>query len=540
MLLIKNDMTNLSARERFIQYDDYTVYWKGFIYIPFIHSGEASIKEFIKKIKEIGIQEAIQLLHGNFFVTVIDHRMKKSYSFIDNSGLFEAYYANDLISTSFLEIVKESKLTTKDLDKRRVIEFLNAGVLYNKRTFFEKVKKIDRLEILVFHENQRSVLYKVEMNLEPLEEEFFFDFFEGFAKSVETQSVSVDLTGGIDSRLLATTLDAKDVSFECSVSGSNKDKDVAIAEEVAHMLNHSIIVSERPSTIEEKEIEQLFYFCDGLYEIFNAYSGRNSQLQRSNRGVDLIITGAGGELFKDFFWLQDFPQYRKTISDIGKLFHTRISPIKFDTNLLSEQYGPFNMDYSKNAINELRKYEKNINTKTYDQIYYFYRMQALAGRLLTSSSSIVNSYSPLLEYNLVRVGYNLPRKKRFFNNFHREIITKINPKIAKIQTTEGKLTVSSEKLELIKDTSKYVSDKGIRLAKKVVQRLLKKTFFSTRYHHQSFYQSVRALPIATEAFEILIKENIIKKNKKLTEVRDEHLGRIISLGLLIKYIETSN
>ena len=540
MLLLNNEMTNLSARERFIKYDNYTVYWKGFIYIPFTHSGDASIKKFIKKIKEMGIQEAIQLLHGNFFVTVIDHRMNKTYSFIDNSGLFEAYYDNYLISTSFLEIVKESKFNTKDLDKRRIIEFLNAGVLYNKRTFFEEVKKIDRLEILVSHENQRSLHYKVERDLEPLEEEFFVDFFAGFAKSVENQSVSVDLTGGIDSRLLATILDANDVKFECSVSGSNKDKDVAIAEEVAHKLNHSLIVSERPSTIEEKEMEQLFYFCDGLYEIFNAYSGRNSQLQRSNREVDLIITGAGGELFKDFFWLQDFPQYRKSTSDIGKLFHTRISPIKFDTNLLSEPYAPINMNYSENAINELSKYEKNINTKTYDQIYYFYRMQALAGRLLTSSSSIVNSYSPLLEYNLVRVGYNLPRMKRFFNNFHREIITKLNPTIAKTQTTEGKLTVSSEKLELMKDTSKYVSDKGVRLAKKVVQRILKKTLFSTRYHHESFYQSVRALPIATETFEILIKENIIKKNKTLAEVRDEHLGRIISLGLLIKYLETSN
>ena len=67
-------------------------------------------------------------------------------------------------------------------------------------------------------------------------------FFQELASSLAGLNVSVDLTGGSDTRLVAALL-ARSLPFECAVSGTADSSDVEIAGEVARALGRPLHVT---------------------------------------------------------------------------------------------------------------------------------------------------------------------------------------------------------------------------------------------------------------------------------------------------------
>jgi asparagine synthetase B (glutamine-hydrolysing) len=530
--------------ENIFENDDYIVAWRGLVYILDIPSGLQSIEEFIKHFNTDSVEELVLQLKGNYFVSLCDKKTETIFSFTDCSGVFDVFYTQKNISTSFLDLIRLERLTIEDINPQTIIEFLNLGAVHQDRTFFTAIKKIKPHELITM--TSCGEIKKINKKIESLdvnknmEENDFINYFRTMANSLSNNNVSVDLTGGIDSRIITTLFSDSKLKFETSVAGSKDDTDIKIAKKVAKKINRTLNITSREIMLDEASIQELFLFCDGLYDILNTYSAFNNHQDRMKRGVDLIISGVGGELFKDFWWLQDFPNYKNKKSNIERLFRTRISPIKVDNEILVDRYKEINSRFEENTLEELNQYLSDINTKTYDNIYYFFKMQTHAGRLITISSKYINSYAPLLEFDLVRYGYHLPRSKRFFNKFHRDIITTINSDLAEIETTEGGMSISSKPFLVGKDSFTYIKDKGKRLTKKLGQRFFKKTFFAERYHHEDFHNNIKKLAITKTSIETLKRVKILNKKTTIDKIRNDQLGKIISLGLFISFLEENN
>ncbi len=115
------------------------------------------------------------------------------------------------------------------------------------------------------------------------------------------------LTGGIDSRLLAVLLSYFGVPFEVAASGVRGTTDLVIAEKVAKVLDRHFHITYHHIDDFESTVPEIFGLGDGLFDVVRYHRAFQLQRDRISRGVSLVMSGTGGELFKDFWWLQDFP-----------------------------------------------------------------------------------------------------------------------------------------------------------------------------------------------------------------------------------------
>lgn len=502
-------------------------------------SGKESIKTFIKELQTRNIRDACSLLKGIFFISIEEKASGDLYAFIDNSGLYQAFYTSNSISTSFLDIVKNENYRVQHLDADAVVEFLYFGTLFFNKTFFKPISRIHRDKILhlSFQDKKINILQK---NIPAINEfygnaaESFHDIFAGIAESLSNLNISIDLTGGTDTRLIALILDYHGLQFETAVSGGSCNYiDVFMSEKVAKAIRHPWYSTIHTIDSLEEDIPELFNATEGLYDILHYHRLFQLQKARLERGIDTIISGVGGEFFKDFWWLQDFPFYSRSSANIERLVDMRIMSFEPMLSVFTDKYSEHSKVLRNKMIQELSQYLLDTNTKTYDNICFNFRMREEAGRELTNYSPYVKAYAPFLDLDIARIGFNLPRKQRIFNLFLRKEFTNLNPLIAKIPTTEGGISASSDPMMIMQDIPKYVVEKMDRL---LIKLNLKERKSFIKLNHPNFYQHVRKMKVMRESLSMLKDVKIINHRIDLENIEDRCLGMILSLGMLVNYL----
>lgn len=534
-LLFDGDSSNV------MEDSNYRIIWKGFVFINGYAPGKESFKVFIKNMRNDDIKSACRTLKGIYFIALRDKSSGTDYFFVDNSGLFQSFYTGDTISTSFLELIKYKNYNIGDFDPYATVEFLHLGNIYSDRTFIKSIKKIPWNKIIQFTNGDKELqsIDKEIPNIDEIDEvspKSFEEVMEYLSCSLRSCKVSIDLTGGIDSRLLAIILDYYGLEFETAISGEDDYHDVLISRQVAKVIGHPWYCTNHSIVTIEDDMKELFRTTDGLLDVLIYHRLLQHQKARRSRGIDLMISGVGGELFKDFWWLQDFPFYCKKSADLERLVAYRIMPQDPSHNILDERLQGISEQLRGNIVHELTQYILPMNTRTYDNIYFNYRCRGLAGRFLTANSSCLQCYAPYIDIDTARIGFNLQRRLRFFNIFHRKLLTSINPSIASMPTTEGGISSSmSMKIIVTRDLKRYVADKMNRLSVKIRQRLQKNVSFESP-NNPHLYQFVRSLKILNESIRVLNEANILNRNMKLDLVDNRYLGRFLSLALLIRHM----
>lgn len=525
---------------------DYNCYWEGLLFINGVSCGSESLKVFMSEIHSVGIRQACRHLKGIYFLLVEKKASGELYAFVDNSGLFQAFFSDKTISKSFLELIKYERCKEVDLDHEAVVEFLNLGNVFSNKTFFPNIKKMKWNEIYYFepHNAKMSILKKDIPEIDIVPEEglkSFEEIFEGLVTSLRNLKISVDLTGGIDSRLISVMLDYFGLSFETAISGTATNEDVILSKEVAEVLGHPWYCTYHSIDSLEDDINELFIVTEGLQDILSYHRLLQHQKSRIMRGIDIMISGDGGGFIKDFMWQQDFPFYNKNNANINRLVNLRIMPNEFNHQLLSEKISRISQSLRNRIIQELYQYNLSTNTKTYDNISFNYKMRELAGRMHTTNSKFLKCYVPFLDFDIVRIGFNLHRRVRFFNMFHRTLLTKFNPLIARMPTTEGNISASSEISAITKDLHKYIFDKINRLLIKKSHRFRNRNSTgSSGPDHPHLYHHARSLKVTKDCFDILKDVGIVKNATNLEQISDKYLGRFLSLAMLVKYISKNN
>ncbi len=478
-------------------------------------------------------------LKGNYFLAVQDKLSGDRYVFVDGSGLFHAFCSDAGVSTSFLDLVAIEKLGTADLNPEAVVEFLHFGYLSFGKTFFDKIQKLQAEQIVKISPNGKiSIIPKPPSGIECPPCCSFEEWLQSFVVSVSSEQISLDLTGGIDSRLLAVALQYLGLRFEVAVSGMEDSTDVAIATQVADRLGLELRITRHNADDFASSLPHMFRFCDGLFDIFQSHPSHQMQSERVRRGITLMLTGVGGELFKDFWWLQDFPLYSRPRPNLERLYNMRMVPIPPEHAYLSEPYAEISRRYGARFVKRLSEYAVKGNTQTYDQIYYRVKMRDLIGRFISNHIRLLPCYAPYLEPSAASIGYHLPRRDRFFENFHRRNITHYSPDAARIRTTQSGITVSSEPSAVAGDLYKYLGNKGFRLARKAAEKMFKRRFSKNIPTSPQLYATMRRHEAAEKAVDRLREFGIIARHLKIEGISDGYLGRTISLAMLLEWIES--
>jgi hypothetical protein len=459
--------------------DRFVAIWAGVVFLYGLPPGGPSLGVFLQDLEISRLRTETGKLRGSFFLAIQEKSSMHTFAFTDNSGLFKAYRSPTRISDSYLEIIASEGVRVKDLDIERIVEFLELGNVHFERTFVSSIKKFQHDDIVTFCKERRTC--KIEKALPTVStrnDVGLEEVFAQLARSFEAETLSVDLTGGFDSRLVACLLRGAGAKFESALSGSPDLADRKIASAVASKLGVPFFFYAPPVKLSPGEFEKVFDWTDGMADALYFRRIAGLQRTRAERGVTLAISGMGGALFKDVFWLHEFPFYWKRRSNTTRWFDLRMMPQSKTKGILTDRLEPLIQNMRLDFINRLNRHVSELNTLTYDKLGYFVKYQTFSGVNLTSRSRVGPlSYDPLLEFDVFRISYNLPRMQRVFNSVHRRLISKYCPYIAEIVTTEG-FAPTTRIGGLPKSAIGYSHNKARRIIRKVAQRLGSQTVFA--------------------------------------------------------------
>ncbi|MCK9404729.1 MAG: hypothetical protein M0Q26_15150 [Chitinophagaceae bacterium] len=519
---------------------DFDVYYKGLLFVSGKRTGQQSIEYILTKLQKTGEFNFLKFF-GFFFIYIVERKTGKQYVFTDNSGIFKAYCYNGCISTSFLELLDYSgELTIDNLDYRSISEFFHFGFTYFDNTLLTDIKRIDGDDFFIMENGVNLRKRKGIGTIDQASGIKVEDFFVDLIYAVEGKEVSLDITGGFDSRLILSFFIKAKSAFELAISGLAHNSDIRISKKNAAKIGKEFFPyfhSGKQLSIDE--FCDIFSKTDSQLDIVDFNRNHRFNMERLSRGVEIQISGAGGELYKDFWWLQDFPFYNRKKTRLRNLYKLRIESTSFPHFLLGEKLMEYSLKLRETTILKLKSLLLKRNTESYDNIYFNYKMKTNAGVYISVTNNYFFSYAPLLEMELIRIGFNLKRKERFFNNFHRKLISGNCPDISTIETTEG-TTASSSYADIIIDIFGYVIDKIKRLLKQLARKILKKTYFQESPTDNQVYEYVRNNPSFLRYVDLLKDHDILAFNVNINKLPELFIGRILTIGLLIERINNRN
>lgn len=530
-------ISNSDSRIKSFYTKDYTVYYAGFIFISGKKQGEESIRYLIDDFLQSN-QLPFSKIYGNYFVYIEFSDSDKQLIFTDHSGMFKIYRYKDFISTSFLELVDTfQELDSEDLDFEAITEFLFFGSCYLNKTYLKPIQTLDEFSYYTYENNQLKTYSK---EVEPITTPSKINldvFFKDLIYAISDNKVSLDLTGGNDSRLIMSYFYKNNASFELAIGGKEGHPDVEIADKLAKRINRDFYpFIHHIKKFKLDEFYEIFEKVDGLSGLPDYHRNHFLQKQRLKRKVEIQLSGQGGELYKDSWWIQDFPFYNKKSVNFERFYNLRVYSTTLNKKLFGKNTLPFAKTMKSKLLKEFQKYRLNSNTRSYDNAQYNVLMKTYAGKAMSIRNNYLCSYAPLMELELLRKGFNLKRRKRFFSNFHRELITKNSPEIAKIKTTTG-VSLSSKPLDKLIDVNSYISDflgKGKRI---ILQKLFKRKDSPSEATDSNLFDLLKSHNIFKEVLSNLKEKHILNPDVEIDSLSNSQLDRIFTLGLFLHRLE---
>ncbi len=215
-----NSIANCTGTDDFECFEstDHRIYWRGLVYSSGVSSGLPSITKLSSDLRNHDPQQLAPALKGAFVLLVQDKRSGDAFVLVDNSGLYHVFCSDAGISTSFLDLATFQGLRTPDLDPETLVEFLHFGYVSFDRTLFRNIRKLPPEQIAFISSNGGiSLIPKSLANLGSPPPRSLEEFLRDFASCVSEERVSVDLTGGMDTRFLAIMLHYFGLDFEVAV-----------------------------------------------------------------------------------------------------------------------------------------------------------------------------------------------------------------------------------------------------------------------------------------------------------------------------------
>lgn len=507
-------------------------FWSGLVYAENKPAGVETIKH-IASYYATHKQIPFKLLRGAFNIFVVD--ADRTICFADNSGMRTLFYSETAVSESFLALVRHLSLTHNhvlEFDLESASEAFAIGRILDFRTLIKSVNMLERFYFIEISEGNATVRQK------PIEDvnvkDANFDpsrLFDELGAAVQQDSpVSCALTGGYDSRMVyAYALNRMNVIP--TLSGDiTKSREVQVAEQTAIAAGQELTFMQidQPE-LDDITIRSLFFQQDGATEFLSDANLRiNGYYKRlAESTISLHLTGDGGILHKDWYWIQDFPFYKRKTTNLRRFYSLRLKH-----RLESSQVGSLIADELRTleprAISVLRKYSRETNTQTYDSLYY--NVNGQRSVYYNNTVHNVTIYAPLLEKDMVAYSYNLPRFLRFFNNSMRKLTTNQNRSAARVPTVYG-TTSSSEPHLVLRDLFFQGYGYFIRALRLLGRRFLGRTLFTEKVSSWSATEEIRNLTMAQNAVKYAVDSEFLSSTTSLAEISRKHLDFAVQMYL---------
>ena len=515
-------------------YSGITLFVDGLLYIYGKKAGNETAKWMCEEITEKGVIP-YQLLRGAFSCIVISS--SSIVAFTDNSNMHCLYYSDRYVSNRFLTMIDQERKENNHpvFSEESICEYLTLGNVFFDKTFFKSIRILNAGQVIRVENGSINVSEK---GIEGIDGKTMVqtisDFFEKLAWSISEHKVCQALTGGYDSRLIYACLSNYVQDHPAIASNIEKHPDTEHAMLVAKAKGDQLeVIWTRKPKFSNEMMDSVFRALDGMQPIdldgdIRLMTFKNKLAEK----YDLLLSGDGGVLHKDWEWTQDFPRYRRKKSNSRKFYLQRLYYIKNGDHLGDALRGVFSEQEQK-FVKRLQGLSKSMNTQSYDEGYY----TVSGNRRVNYNNNICDGlvcYAPLNEIDLVRYSYALPRFQRFFYNAMRKTITAQNVTIARIPTNYG-TTASSERRYLIRDCYYQAVEYSRKAIRFVSRKLLKKTLLNASVLDWTLEEELRQSKEVVEAINFAKRKGFIKESLTEQELSYTELQRLMHIFWLAKF-----
>ena len=516
--------------------------WKGHLYLPDCRAGEESIARLAGMLQDRDLCEIADLLSGVFGLLVFDAARDRWQITGDGAGLYKIFHDRRGAATSYLELVADRRIGPDGVDPRAAMTFLALGTTLAEDTFVGGIRKLQGDEVLSLSREHGLEIQKKRPAAAgaPAAEEVERQFAQT-AQSLAGRRLSVDLTGGLDSRLVACLLREQGLAFETAVTGPTQSLDVIVAKRVASLLGTPLHVTGHALKSLEQDLFDVFMAGDGLTDVRRYHLSRQLALARMARGIEVIAHGGGGEAFRDQHFIQDFPFYGSRRSDIGRYMALRLEPARVPRRYLTDRAWDSLVEARTHALVRLTRHRAPTNDETYNRIYYLEKVPDFNGQIYANYiNQGLDVVAPLLNPHLAHVAFAMSPWRRFFHGWHRAMLGRVRPDIAELATAEG-FTASPRLGRKLLDLRAFAGTQLGRIGRKLGQRAIGRSLVHNvgafAAYGDGFHARLRASAEFSGALESLKRAGLLRAALVPAAVLDAHLGRMLTLGLLLQYLD---
>jgi hypothetical protein len=369
----------------------------------------------------------------------------------DHAGFFPLYFAEEsgIVWVSSSAVALARALNRRVRPRTAMALFLSARVRAPDSAF-EGVRRLGYGEILSVDDGVSRLDHTWSPFRSPVEYRDIRDcasqgaaVLAAVCSSVESGARPVnDLTGGLDSRLVASCSPHGDDRLQVTVSGATDDPDVVLAQGICSSLGwdcrHLPIPNWDPA-------ERWEYFTRAVLlndGELGGHEGDAPLLGKTElaRSFDLSVTGGMGEILRDFFWRQQLTGLGRPELDVERVFRYR-----FSSRFTDPPAGLFEDDATDAYIADEIAAATRVanqggsdrpNTAKLDAIYVW-KMSGHVGRYLGSSNSALTNVAPIGTRPMLEFALSVPYRYRLRGKLVRHMIADRSADIASLPTDTG-------------------------------------------------------------------------------------------------------
>lgn len=523
--------------------DAFVIGWKGHVYLSGEVAGSATVERFARLLESAELAEIVGRLRGVFGLFVWRRATRSWQIAVDNSGFYKVYFDSRGAGTGFLELVRDRGLGRAGVSEHALVEFLAYGAVSRGKTLARDIEELSGQEVLSLDEEQgvrRTA--KLLDDADGLDAEHAVtEHFAALAHSLRGRRLSVDATGGFDSRLVMCMLSRQRLEFELAISGQQGTSDTEIARQIAQLLDQPFHLVGHDLDDFDEQLAATFRAGDAQTDVRRLHRDRQAALARLSRGVEVFAHGGGGEFFRDHYVIQDFPFYGSSRVNVQRYHDLRMLPVSIPPETLSARARELLTTQTASVLELCREMRSPTNNETYDKIYLHIRAPEFYGHYFSNYINMgLDVTAPLADYYNIQAAIRIPPWRRFFFRWHRHVITANCPRLAALPTADG-FTASSEPRLMAGDVRAYAATQMRRVARKLSQRLTGRGRFYTVGAFMAdaggFMGKLRGSAQLPPALERLKAVGVLAPDVAAESLRDAHVGRALTVGMFLGEVD---
>ncbi len=462
------------------------------------------------------ITEIVRDFDGHFLFLLQEKETEKVFLATDPCGVIATYvYESEdacLVSNSSLSLATALPVSP---DPESMAQYLRVGYVHGSDTLFQEIKVL-----------QPATLYEVDTGsdrprLVPVQEYWTIpeEVAEGMRledardalistlgpimKGIDLKNSIIDLTGGYDSRLILSFL-YKDgdprKSLHTYVFGPPDSSEAHCVETTSRNLR----IHNRHFSLPEPWPEMMaqYFFkahrlCDGEENAW-IYAPILWAQETKAEHFGCSVTGLGGELYRDFWWLQEMGGIgRKKPAKLDLLVRSRVLQYGHDLDVYTEDWKQRMGGIQDLIVTRFRDTNRVLegldtyNTIQIDHLYLREKIRRWASRTISSSNQIIRCINPLLMKDALSISFSIPPRLKRYNRLVRSIVEEVSPSVSRERLLNG----TPYQLMRVSNAVRFgplAEEYAKKLARKISQVLLRRTILldtSLTYDRSSWFRA---------------------------------------------------